>query len=457
MVKPVKSEELEVFVNVIAQFSDGAAIGDILKAFNGTIGLRLAQRRLAALIKSGQIVVTGKARALRYRLSHLPEINSDVVLRMKPISFSEEAKAIQAKIKRPVAERGSRVGYNRKFLHQYEPNKTFYLSEENRKYLRVIGKVPDGERPAGSYAREVLNRLLIDLSWNSSRLVGNTYSLLETERLLELGEEADEKSHFEALMIINHKSAIEFLVESIGNIGFNRRTILTLHAHLSRGLLQDLASSGALRKLPVGIGQSVYHPPTVPLLIEECFDEILTKANVIQDPFEQAFFVMIHLPYLQPFIDVNKRVSRLSMNIPLFRDNFSPLSFVNVPEDLYKEGTLAVYELNEIVLLKEVFIWAYEQSCMRYSATREVLGQPKRIDLLYRKQVEEVINAVVREGLDKKRAIAFIRKQAVAIIPSKDQSLYIEEVENSLEGLHEGNCALYRLQPSELHKWKQVW
>ncbi len=166
---------------------------------------------------------------------------------------------------------------------------------------------------------------------------------------------------------------------------------------------------------------------------------------------------MVHLPYLQPFIDVNKSVSRLSLNIPLFRDNFSPLSFVNVPEDLYKEGNLAVYELNEILLLKEVFIWAYEQPCIRYSVTREVVGQPKRIDLLYRRQVEEIINSIVREGLDKKRAIALMRKQAIAVILPKDQSLYIEEVENSLEWLYEGSCALYRLQPSELSKWKKVW
>ncbi len=457
MVQSSKKEKLDAFLNAIAQFSGGAAIGDLIEALDGKISLRAAQRRIASLIKSGQIIALGKARARRYHLSRLPEVNSDVVLRMKPIAFSEEAKILQAKIRRPVKERGHRVGYNRKFLQQYEPNKTFYLSEEDRKYLRDIGKVPDGERPVGSYAREILNRLLIDLSWNSSRLEGNTYSLLETERLLELGEEADEKSHFEALMIINHKSAIEFLIESIDHIGFNRRTILTLHAYLSRGLLQDLASSGALRKIPVGIGQSVYQPPAFPQLIEECFDELLEKANAIQDTFEQAFFVMVHLPYLQPFIDVNKRVSRLSLNIPLFRDNFSPLSFVNVPEDLYKEGTLVVYELNETLLLKEVFIWAYEQSCIRYSATREVLGQPKRIDLLYRRHIEEMINNIVREGLDKKKAIAAIRQQAIAVIPPKDQSLYIEEVESSLEGLHEGNCALYHLQPSELFKWKKTW
>ena len=101
----------------------------------------------------------------------------------------------------------------------------------------------------------------------------------------------------------------------------------------------------------MGIGQSIYQPTTVPQLIEECFDELLEKAVQIKDPFEQAFFVMVHLPYLQPFVDVNKRVSRLALNIPLFRENFSPLSFVNVPEDLYKQGLLAIYEQNEIVLL----------------------------------------------------------------------------------------------------------
>ena len=100
-----------------------------------------------------------------------------------------------------------------------------------------MGSTLDGERPAGTYARQLFSRLLIDLSWNSSRLEGNTYSLLETERLLHLGEAAEGKDAREAQMILNHKAAIELLVDQASETGFNRYTILNLHGLLSDNLL----------------------------------------------------------------------------------------------------------------------------------------------------------------------------------------------------------------------------
>ena len=105
-----------------------------------------------------------------------------------------------------------------------------------------------------------------------------------------------------------------------------------------------------MRAIPVGIAKTVYHPLAVPQLIEECFQHILDTAAAIADPFEQSFFAMVHLPYLQPFEDVNKRVSRLAANIPLIRHNLCPLSFVDVPERAYIDGILGVYELNRICI-----------------------------------------------------------------------------------------------------------
>ncbi len=120
------------------------------------------------------------------------------------------------------------------------------------------------EQPAGTYVQQIFNRLLIDLSWNSSRLEGNTYSLFETERLLELGESAEGKDAREAQMILNHKAAIELLVGQAAEIGFNRYTILNLHALLSDNLLGDPQACGRLRNRPVGIEGTVYHPLEVP-------------------------------------------------------------------------------------------------------------------------------------------------------------------------------------------------
>ena len=120
----------------------------------------------------------------------------------------------------------------------------------------------------------------------------------------------------------------------------------------------------------MGIGGTPYHPLEIPQLIDEFFRKILETATAIEDPFEQAFFAMVQLPYLQPFEDVNKRVSRLAANLPLIRDNLCPLSFIDVPERDYVDGILGVYEPNRTELLRDVFCWAYERSCARYSAVR---------------------------------------------------------------------------------------
>jgi Fic family protein len=210
-------------------------------------------------------------------------------------------------------------------LDEYVPNRTAYVPDKLKVHLHKIGKPIVAARAAGTFARDILNRFLIDLSWSSSRLEGNTYSRLDTERLIEFGQEAAGKDAKETQMILNHKAAIELLVEENGDdIGINRYTLLNLHALLSENLMADPEASGALRRRPVEITASVYTPPAIPQLIEECLDLIIAKAAEIGDPFERAFFVMVHLPYLQPFEDVNKRVSRLAANIPLIKGNLCP-------------------------------------------------------------------------------------------------------------------------------------
>jgi Fic family protein len=301
-----------------------------------------------------------------------------------------------------------------------------------------------------------LQRLLIDLSWNSSRLEGNTYSLLDTQRLLSQGQVATDKSAAEAQMILNHKEAIEFIVESAEDIGLNRYTITNLHALLSNNLLPDPAAPGRLRTFAVGIGKSVYTPLAVPQQIEEFFDLILAKADSITDPFEQAFFVMVQLPYLQPFDDVNKRVSRLAANIPLAKYNLAPLSFVDVPQDLYVQGLLGVYELQRVELLRDVFLWAYERSCLRYAAVRQSLGEPDPFRLQYRDDIRMLVMLIVTNNESQAEAKQKITTFATQL-PEVDRTRFIEVVETELLGLHEGNFARYRIRPSEFAAWKANW
>ena len=237
--------------------------------------------------------------------------------------LSAASQEMRAYLSQPLNARKP-VGYNREFLDSYRPNETFYLSEEQRAHLAQVGKPNFDDQAAGTYAKQILNRLLIDLSWNSSRLEGNTYSLLDTTRLIELGEAAEGRDRLEAQMIVNHKDAIEFLVNDADTIGFNRYTILNLHGILAQNLLPDPGAPGRLRRMGVGIGKSTFHPLELPQLIEQCFNQLLNTAAAIQDPFEQALFAMVQLPYLQPFDDVNKRVSR-------FRRTFRSSSVISLP------------------------------------------------------------------------------------------------------------------------------
>ncbi|WP_243689252.1 Fic family protein [Geotalea toluenoxydans] len=301
-------------------------------------------------------------------------------------------------------------------------------------------------------ARQVLGRLLIDLSWASSYLEGNTYSLLDTERLISFGQAAEGKDALETQMILNHKQAIEFLVESADEIGFNRYSILNLHAILSDNLLSDTEACGRLRQIGVGIGGSVYTPLSTPQLLDEYFQLVLDSAAAITDPFEQSFFALVHLSYLQPFEDVNKRVARLSANIPLIRNNLCPLSFIDLPKRAYVEGILGIYELNRIELLRDVFVWGYERSVKRYLSAREELGEPDPFRMKYRSALTEVIRAVVLQPTGDARV--FVNAWTTEYIPENDRQRFIGLVHAELKGLHEGNIARFRLRPAEFEVWE---
>ena len=166
---------------------------------------------------------------------------------------------------------------------------------------------------------------------------------------------------------------------------------------------------------------------------------------------------MVQLPYLQPFDDVNKRVSRLAANIPLIRGNLSPLSFADVPRQTYTEAVLGVYELNKIDLLKDVFIWAYERSAARYAAVRQSLGEPDPFRLRYREQLRDLIADLVRARVGRKDAAARIAAWSKKEIDPGDRERFAEIVEAELIGLHEGNFARHRIRPSEFAAWRQVW
>lgn len=462
MPKRIPEEALSAILTAVERHPESASRGDIAELLTPRPMQRTLQFRLKYLADAGRLVKKGKGRAARYSLpqtqhelvtfapAQRPGAEEDIV----PLSVASTA--IRSYLSQPLAARKP-AGYNRQFLDSYRPNASFYLSPTERGRLAEIGKPNFAAAAAGTYAKQVLNRLLIDLSWNSSRLEGNTYSLLDTKRLIEFGEEAKGRDRLEAQMIVNHKDAIEFLVGAADEIGFNRFTILNLHGILAQNLLQDEGAAGRLRHIAVGIERSSFHPLEVPQLIEECFNQVLATAAAIEDPFEQAFFIMVQLPYLQPFDDVNKRVSRLAANIPFIRRNLSPLSFTEVPQALYTDSILSVYELNQVDLLKDVFIWAYQRSAEQYAAVRQSLGEPDPFQTKYRAAVRTIISEVVRNLLDRRAATTRIALWAEENIEAGERERFREMAETKLLNLHEGNFARYQIRPSEFAAWQTAW
>jgi Fic family protein len=465
--QPAEADLLTILAAVKRQGS-GMSLAELKATLS--LGERTLQYRLAELVKQGRLTRSGKGRGrwTRYSLPTSgpsafepePPAAEPQPRRDPAIPLSPASEQIRVYLAQPVSARAA-VGYNRQFLDAYQPNVTFYLSTEDRATLARINEnaepaIPEAQA-AGTYARQLLTRLLIDLSWNSSRLEGNTYSLLDTKRLIEFGQEAEGRDHREAQMIVNHKEAIEFLVGAADEIGLNRYTLLNLHAMLADNLLPDDSAAGRLRHIAVGIEGSAFRPLAVPQLIEECFTQLLATASAIRDPFEQAFFLMVHLPYLQPFDDVNKRVSRLAANIPFIRQNLSPLSFIGVPRALYTQAVLGVYELNQVDLLKDVFLWAYARSAQQYTSVRQSLGEPDPFRFRYSNALRQAVAEAVRGRMPRLQAAAHLAAWTDAHIDAADRERFREIAEADLLNLHEGNFARYRIRPSEFEEWQKIW
>ncbi len=445
----------------INRHSEGIAPTSLTAAFAGEASPRSLGRIVKRLAKNNRTLIRGGGGSTRYHPA--PIIRGTAHIAEAPdtlhaagevyVPLTGESPTLREWLRRPITERRP-VSYDRTLLDGYEPNRTFYLTDTDwRARLSEIGRTSPAVRPAGTYARDILNRLLIDLSWASSHLEGNTYSRLDTQNLIEHGREAEGKDRLETQMILNHKQAIEFLVENAGDTGFNMFTFMNLHAMLSENLLGNPAQSGRLRERIVEIGGTVYLPLQVPQQIEDLFRLILDKAGAIADPFEQSFFLMVHIPYLQPFVDVNKRVSRLAANIPFIKANLCPLSFIDVPERAYVEGTLAIYEHGRVDLLRDVFTWAYERSCQRFRAVAATLPEPDPFRLKYRAELAEAVAEIVRKG--KPGKFDDVKKISANLVPTEDQQRFASMVSEELRHLHEGSIARYKLRLAEFKAWRE--
>lgn len=446
----IPQQELDMLVELIGADPVGLHIDAILRELNGRLQRRTLQRRLALLVAQQRIEMLGERRGTRYRRV-LDDGGAVQVPAQSHVPISKQGAEIQAHVSMPRYLR-SPVGYQLGFLERYHPNSSAYLPPSLREQLHAMGRSPADQTPAGTFAKDILNRLLIDLSWASSHLEGNTYSRLDTERLIEFGQVAEGKDALETQMILNHKQAIEYLVLNPEHARVEADTLIALHAFLSDGLMADPAAVGRIRRRAVEIGGSVYLPMALPQRLEELFGIVVQMASEIDDPFEQAFFLMVHLPYLQPFEDVNKRVSRLAANIPFIRQNLCPLSFIDVPQQAYVDAMLGVYELNRTELLRDVFVWAYERSCQQYVAVQQALVPPDTFRLRHRQALAEVMAAIVRQGAQATAKVA--RDKVPTSVDDTERERFVQLVLAEFGVLHAGNAVRFGIRPLEFAAWQ---
>lgn len=308
------------------------------------------KRLIANGVEAGDILVEGKARATRYTLSNRAHL-------LMPLS-------LDTYFVQDVDERQVQTSFNFALINEQLPQVNLFTDEELARLnaLQAEFRAHLAEMTDNEYRRE-MERLGIDLSWKSSQIEGNTYSLLETERLLRESKTADGKTKEEAVMLLNHKDALRFVLNNpdyLKELTINR--IEDIHTLLTK----ELSVDKGLRHRRVGITGTQYRPLDNEFQIREAMRDTCALINSRKNIFEQALLALVLLSYIQPFMDGNKRTARITSNALLIANGYCPLSFRTVDSIDYKKAMLIFYEQNNLYAFKQIFINQYEFAVQEY-------------------------------------------------------------------------------------------
>lgn len=462
MTKSVKQQHL---LALLQQQKTPLKLAELLELLGPDFKERSVRRWLVEMVKAGVIQRQGQKRSTQYWATTPASISTPVEIESQQPSSSVEQpshaqeifefhsqRALQY-IQQPLFKRDP-VAYDASWLSAYQPNQSFYLTAYRRAQLAEAGARSAARQPAGTYAHKIYHRLLIDLSYNSSRLEGNTYSLLDTEKLIFEGVALTGKLDTEKVMILNHKEAIRYLVDHIQQITFDIHEIFTLHYLLADGLVPS-QFAGAIRNHGVRVGGSTYVPLENAQALLLNLQQICQKTALIQDPYEQSFFALTHLAYLQAFTDVNKRTSRLSANIPLLKNNLVPLSFNDVAKEDYSSAMLAVYELKDLNPLIDLYTFSYLRTCQQYDATVEAFGFDE-LRVLYRQQRRAALRYIITQKLTGDALEGYITHDAVSQIPTVHQETFIEDLREDLKELSFPRIAGLGITAEQLEQWLKL-
>jgi Fic family protein len=436
------SERKQNLITYLKEQKEPVGIQDLSQFLK--IPERSIRRWLSELVLEGVIEKLGQTKNAKYLFKHKEE---------KFTHFSHSSRLALKKVNAPLYERPP-VIYNDRWFDEYLPNETTYLSQKLCLSLQEAGLRSQENEPAGTYAHEIYNRLLIDLSYNSSRLEGNTYSLLDTERLLLQGDVPEGKLDEEKVMLLNHKEAIRYLVSNAGRLTVSIETVLTLH-YLLADTLVDWKHAGKVRDHGVRIGGSAYIPIENHKHIQRQLARIMEKAHAIINPYEQSLFLLIHLSYLQAFADVNKRTARLSANIPLIPRNLVPCSFNDIERSDYMSAMIAIYEFQEVAPIVDLYVYSYLRTCQTYDATvKDVKFDAMRVR--YRQQRRAVEREVIVRKLTGKSMQAYIDDTLSTIISPPDLIAVKEDIIEDLERMDAISIAGLGVTQEELALWLHI-
>ena len=308
------------------------------------------KRAIASLVGNGDIIVTGKARATRYSLSPQAHL-------LMPLN-------LDTYFAKDVDERQVQTYFNFQLIRDQLLTVELFTKDE-RKHLNELQQMfrkHVDEMTVNEYKKE-MERLGIDLSWKSSQIEGNTYSLLETERLLRESKTAEGKTKEEAIMLLNHKDALRFILDQPDYLQLlSLSHIEDIHALLTK----DLSVDKGIRHRRVGITGTNYHPLDNEFQILEAIHDTCELINGKDNVFEKALLTLVLLSYIQAFSDGNKRTARITSNAILIANGYCPLSFRTVDSVDYKKAMLIFYEQNNLFAFKQIFMQQFEFAVSEY-------------------------------------------------------------------------------------------
>ena len=298
------------------------------------------KREIASGVKDGEIVMTGKARATRYSLSPQAHL-------LTPLN-------LDTYFNKDIDQRVVQTSFNFNLIREQLPQVQLFTNEELQVLdnLQAVFRSHLSEMTDNEYRKE-MERLGIDLSWKSSQIEGNTYSLLETERLLRESKTADGKTKEEAVMLLNHKDALHFILD---NPDYLQTLTLSHIEDIHTLLTKELSVDRGIRHRRVGITGTNYHPLDNEFQIREAMNDMCNLINSRENVFEKALLALLLLSYIQAFSDGNKRTARITSNAILIANGYCPLSFRTVDSVDYKKAMLIFYEQNNLYAFKQIFI-----------------------------------------------------------------------------------------------------